>query len=142
MKKITAENYKDDKYYPELVKAFAEVLSRGQVVATVEVLIEMEILSRTNYETWRLGRCVFLEKMMSGTLSKANRVMLLIGFHAKELNMLSNTNFYNQWGNDNKELLYFSKSKNKRIEDAYSTHYLWNRSDEMKLEYLESVSGE
>ena len=142
MKKITIENYKDDKYYPEVEKAFAQVLAKGDVVATVEVLIELEILSRTDYEVWRLGKCAFLEKMMAGNLSKANRVMKIFVLHAKELKMLANTNFYNKWGNDRKELLDFSKSGNKRIEDSYSIHYLWNKSDDDKLEYLNSVLGE
>lgn len=142
MKKITADNYKNDKYYYEAEKAFTKVLAKSDVVATVEVLIEAKILSRTDYEVWRLGRSAFLEKMMAGNLAKANRIMKIIAFHAKELEMLSNTNFYNMWGNDRKELLQFSKSANKRIEDAYSTHYLWNLSDEAKQLYLDGVLGD
>jgi len=142
MKKITADNYKNDKYFIEVEKAFAKVLSVGDVVATVEVLIEAKILTRTDYEVWRLGKCAFLEKKMAGNLSKANRMIKIIAFHAKELEMLSNTNFYNKWGNDRKELLYFSKSGNKRIEDSYSTHYLWNLSSEAKDLYLDGVLGE
>jgi len=46
MKKVTVDTYREDKYYPRVVRAFAKVLSHSDVVAPVEVLIEMGNLSK------------------------------------------------------------------------------------------------
>ncbi len=43
--KTTVKNYRDDKYYPRVVKAVNEILSHNTVVAPVEVLIRMGNLS-------------------------------------------------------------------------------------------------
>jgi len=42
MKKITLDNYRKDKYYLRIVRAVETLLSRGDVVAPVEVLIDMK----------------------------------------------------------------------------------------------------
>jgi hypothetical protein len=42
MKKITLDNYRTDKYYPRIVRAVEILLSLGDVVAPVEVLIDMK----------------------------------------------------------------------------------------------------
>src|SRR3990172_734337 len=41
MKQITVNTYRQDKYYPRVVRAVAKILSRSDVVAPVEVLLEM-----------------------------------------------------------------------------------------------------
>ena len=54
--KTTVNNYKDDKYYPRVVKAVNELLVYNTVMSPVEVLIKMGNLSKKNYELWRKGR--------------------------------------------------------------------------------------
>jgi hypothetical protein len=41
MKKVTVTIYRKDKYYPRVVRAVSSVLSKSDVVAPVDVLIEM-----------------------------------------------------------------------------------------------------
>ena len=53
MKKVTVNTYRRDKYYPRVVKAIGEILSRTDVVSPSDILIEMGNLSQQNYEAWR-----------------------------------------------------------------------------------------
>ncbi len=86
MKNVTDNTYRKDKYYPRLVRAIAEVLSRSDVVAPVKVLIEMGNLSKKNHDAWRNGQVPYLERVFEGNLSKANRILRIIGFHVHDLN--------------------------------------------------------
>jgi hypothetical protein len=88
MKKVTVNAYRKDKYYPRVVRAVAKVLSKSDVVAPIEVLIEMGNLSKKNHEAWRKGQVPYLERVFEGSLSKANRILRIIGFHTHDLNMV------------------------------------------------------
>ncbi len=132
MKTVTVNTYRKDTYYPRVVRAIAKVLSKSDVVAPVEVLIEMGNLSKKNHDAWRNGQVPYLERVFEGNLSKANRILRIIGFHVHDLNMVPRNTHYHQWGNGKNRPLRFSKSGDKKIEEAYSTHYLWNESPEKK----------
>lgn len=134
MKKVTISTYKKDNYYPRVVRAFAEILSKSDVVSTVKVFISMGNLSRKNYELWRQAKAPYLERVLEGNLSKINRILRIIGFHAHDLNMVPSIIHYHKWGKGEKHLLRFSKSGDKKLEEACSRHFLWNRSTEKKLE--------
>lgn len=136
MKKVTVTTYRKDKYYPRVVRAVAKVLSRSDVVAPVDVLIEMGNLTKKNHDAWQQGKVPYLEGVFEGSLSKANRILRIIGFHAHDLNMFSNIAQYHQGGKGNKYTLRFSKSGNRKIEEAYSKHYHWNQSPEKKQETI------
>jgi hypothetical protein len=142
MTSVTVNNYKKDKYYPRVVRAVASILARSDVVAPVEVLIEMGNLTPQHYEDWRRGRVPYLERVFYGSLSKANRILRIIGFHLHDLNMTPRKTVYHQWGKGRKRLLRFSKSGIRRIEDAYSTHYVWNRSSERKRQAIDQGAPE
>ncbi len=128
--------YKKDKYYPGVVRAFAEILSKSDVVAPVEVFMSMGKLSKENYKLWRHARVPFLERVLEGNLSKMNRILRIIGFHAHDLNMKPSMTHYHKWGKGVKHPLRFSKSGDKNIEEAYSRHFLWNQSAEKKQEVI------
>jgi hypothetical protein len=141
MKKVTVSTYKKDKYHPRVVRAFATILSRSDVVAPVEVFIEMGNLSKKNHDIWRQGKVPYLERVIEGNLSKVGRILRIIGFHAHDLNMVPSITHYHKWGKGKKHSLRFSKSGDKNIEAAYSRHYLWNQSDEKKQEAIHRVLG-
>lgn len=142
MKCVTVNTYWKDKYYPRVVRAVGKILARTDVVAPTEILIEMGNLSQKNYEAWRKGKVPFLERVFEGNLSKANRILRIIGFHAHDLNMVPRNTHYHQWGKGKKRALRFSKSGDKKIEEAYSRHYLWNQSPEKKKEIIERAKPE
>lgn len=137
MKKVTLSTYRKDKYYPRVVRAVAKILARSDVVTPVEVLVEMGNLTQKNYEAWSRGQVPYLERVFEGNLSKANRILRIIGFHAHDLNMRPSRTVYHQRGKGKKRNLRFSKSGNQGVEDAYSTHYIWNQSSEKKWQVIE-----
>ena len=104
MKKVTVTTYRKDKYYPRVVRAVARVLSKSDVVAPVDVLIEMGNLTKINHDAWRQGKVPYLERVFEGSLSKANRILRIIGFHAHDLNMVPNITQYHQKGKGKKHL--------------------------------------
>jgi len=142
MKKVTVNTYREDKYYLRVVQAIARVLSKSDVVAPVEVLIEMGNLSKKNHDAWRKGQVPYLERVFEGSLSKANRILSIIGFHVHDLSMVPQHTRYHQWGKGRNHVLQFSKSGDKKIEEAYSRHYHWNQSPEKKKEIIERVKAE
>ena len=140
MKKVTVSTYRKDKYYPRVVRAISKILSKSDVVAPVEVLIEMGNLSKKNHEAWRKGQIPYLERVFEGSLSKANRILRIIGFHAHDLNMVPRNTHYHQWGKGKNRALRFSKSRDNKLEEAYARHYLWNQSPEKKRTLLNGRS--
>src|SRR6266702_7086594 len=130
MKQVTVNTYRQDKYYPRVVRAVAKILSRSDVVAPVEVLMEMGNVTQKNHEAWYRGHVPYLERVFAGSLSKANRILRLIGFHVHDLNMLPRRTVYHQSGQGTNRLFRFSKSGHQDVEKAYATHYVWNQSQE------------
>jgi hypothetical protein len=142
MKSVTVENYKGDKYYPRVVRAVAKILVRSDVVAPVEVFLEMGNLTKKNYESWRLGKVPYLERVFEGSLSKANRILRIIGFHVHDLNMVPRQAVYHQRCKTGNRILRFSKSGIKRVEEAYGRHYVWNQSSEKKQAIIDKALPE
>jgi hypothetical protein len=142
MKQVTVNTYRQDKYYPRVVRAVAKILSRSDVVAAVEVLMEMGNLTQKNHEAWYRGQVPYLERAFEGSLSKANRILRIIGFHVHDLNMVPRRTVYHQWGKGKNRILRFSKSGNEGVGDAYSMHYVWNQSQEKKRQVIEQPMPE
>ena len=142
MKKVTVNTYRKDKYYPRVVKALGKILSRADVVSPPDILIEMGNLSQKNYEEWRKGQVPYLERVFEGSLSKANRILRIIGFHVHDLNMVPSQTVYHQLGKAKKRVLRFSKSGEPNLEKAYSRHYLWNQSQDKKLKVINEAMPE
>lgn len=135
---VTVNSYKKDKYYPRVVRAVARILARSDVVAPVDVLVEMGNLSIKNVEAWRAGRVHYLERVFDGNLSKANRILRIIGFHVHDLNMVPLQRTYRSKARGH-AVLRFSKTGDNNIEAAYSRHYRWNRSAEIKQKVIEAA---
>jgi len=133
MKHFSVNTYRKDKYYPRVVRAVGKILAHADVIAPSDVLIQMGNLSQKNYEAWRKGQVPYLERAFEGSLSKANRILRIIGFHAHDLNMVPRQTVYHQWGKGKNRLLRFSKSGDPNLEKAYSRHYVWKQSQEKKL---------
>lgn len=123
--KITPSNYKKDKLYPAVARAVSELLKTEGVVAPVQLLMQMERLSKPRYEGWRFGRIRYLERVFAGSLGKANRILRILEYHARALNLQPSQTVYHKWGKGGKRIkLQFSKSGHPRLEQAYSRHYV------------------
>ena len=102
-------------------------------VCAIDILMQLDYLTKKNYEDWRFGRVDYLEKVCNVNLSKLTLINKLIRKHSTELNLKSSWTGYNQYGKRIKRRLRFSKSGDKTIEDRYATHYIdKNRMIELK----------
>lgn len=124
MKKVTVENYRDDPYYPKVVRAVGEILSSSEVVAPVDVFVHLQLLSKTDLESWRFGRVPYLEKVIHCSLSKTSRILRILRMHLHDLNMIPSHTEYVRWGKGPRTPLRFSKTGEPKLEAAYSRHFL------------------
>lgn len=107
------------------------------VISTVDVLMEIGVLSKSDYEMWRRGGYDFLEGVCKINLRKLSTVNREIRAFAKKNNLNSSWTFYKQWSNGKAKpkkngqgtpaklpKLRFSKSGDDNIERQYATHYI------------------
>lgn len=135
--KITVETYRQDKLYSKVVHATTVLLKDSDEISPVAILIQIGNLAPQDLDAWRHGRIPYLEKVFQGSLSKANRYLLMIGFHAHDLNMIPFHHTYCQIGKKNK--LRFTRSCNPGIENSYARHFRWNQSQEKKQELIKQA---
>ncbi len=122
MKKVTVENYREDKYYPRIIKATAELLTEQGYVAPVRLFQKMELLAEQDIVAWRRGRLHYLEKAIRCNLAQASRVLRILRFHAHDLNLKPSSTVYLRKQPGNRMPLKFTKSGDKKLEEAYATH--------------------
>jgi hypothetical protein len=94
------------------------------LVCSVDILLQLDYLTKKDYENWRFGRVDYLEKVCNTNLSKLTLINKLIKKYSTELNLKSSWTGYNQFGKGVKRRLRFSKSGDKIIEDSYATHFI------------------
>jgi len=95
-----------------------------EYVCPVDILIQLNYLSKNDYENWRFGRIDYLEKVCKINLSKLTLINKLIRKHSTDLGLKESRSAYNKYGKGVKQRLRFSKSGKQAIEEAYSTHYI------------------
>jgi hypothetical protein len=117
-------NYRNDKYYSKIVRAVEAILARGDVVAPIDVFVQMDLLSKADVESWRFGRVPYLERVIRGSLGKTSRILRILRMHAHDLNMIPSHTAYVKWGKGQRAPLRFSKTGDGNIEEAYSRHFL------------------
>lgn len=140
MKKVTVGTYRKDSLYPKVVRATAALLRESDEISTVALLMKIGNLIPVDHDAWRHGRVPYLERVFQGSLSKANRYLRIIGFHAHDLNMIPSQHTYRQIGK--KRILRFSRSGDENIEKSYARHFRWNQSQEKKQEYVNRILSE
>ena len=123
-RRVTVDNYCDDPLYPRIVRAVKALLAHGKVVAPVDVLIGMGILDKRRLEDWRCGRVPYLEKVIDCNLTKLSRLLRILRFHAHELNLVPSITVYSRWGKGPKQRLRFTKTGDRKLEEAYSRHFI------------------
>ena len=83
MRSVTVSTYRDDPLYPRIVRATDDILKRGKVVAPVDVLVGMKILTPVRLDDWRRGRIDYLERVIEGNLSRLSRLLRILRFHVR-----------------------------------------------------------
>lgn len=96
-----------------------------KVVAPVDVLIGMDLLTPGQLEDWRRGRVPYLEQVIAGNLVRLSRLLRILRFHAHDLNLRPSAGVYMRQGKGARQSLRFSKSGDAKLEQAYATHFVW-----------------
>lgn len=135
MKKVTVKTYKKDKLYPKVIRATAELLKNSDEISPVAIMMKIGNIAPQDLDAWRRGQIPYLERVFQGSLSKANRYLRIIAFHAHDLNMVPSQHTYRQIGK--KRFLRFSRSQDPNVEKSYGRHYRWNQSQKKKHELIE-----
>ena len=101
------------------------------LAAPVEVLTEIGILSKADYERWREGKIDYLERVCKINLGKLTKIIKEIRAYANKHNLKPSWTFYRKWGKKTKVggqgkgiavKLRFPKSGDENIERQYATH--------------------
>ena len=121
----TVDNFQQDPLFPRIERAVASILAKGKVVAPVDVLVAMGLLTPRQLEDWRRGRVPDLEKVINCNLTRLSRLLRILGFYAHDLNLVPSITVYTRWGEGPKERLRFTKSGDPKLEEAYARHFVW-----------------
>lgn len=103
-----------------VTEAMDNLINAKGFAAPVDVLIEIGILSRKDYDDWRLGKVTYLERVCRANLSKLSLVMHEVRSYAAKNGLKPSWTAYMQKGKS----LRFSKSSDDKIERSYATHYV------------------
>lgn len=118
---------------PKIHSYMYHQLKRKGYATTVDVLMDLEILSKKNYELWRNGKVPYLEKVCNTNLKKLSMILHEIRVYAINKKLKPSFTVYKRWavkkkgGGQGKRpviILKFSKSGSEDIEKSYATHYV------------------
>ncbi len=93
-------------------------------ICTIDVLLGLNYLSKTDLDKWRNGQVDYLERICRTNLSKLKAVNTFIRQAAAKMKLEPSLTVYNKYGKGPKQKLRFSKSGDYNIEKAYSTHFV------------------
>lgn len=103
---------------------YQQIKKRGYA-APVDVLMDLGVLSKANYERWRHGQVNYLERVCTVNLRKLSVIMHQMRVYAGQQKLKPSFTYYKQWAVKGKKIpLRFSKSGTESIEKAYATHYV------------------
>ena len=117
--RVTLQNYKEDKYYPKVVRAIGEILQETRTFQVTDVLLNMGQLSEENLKRWKSGQVPYLEAVIQCNLGKADRINRIVSFHAFDLNLASSQDVVKHKG----KILRYTKSRIIKAEKRYARRY-------------------
>jgi len=97
--------------------------TKGYICLT-DVFVGLGYLTEKDVENWRFRKVPYLEKSIKVNLSKISFICKVVHSNCKNGKLRESRTAYMSWGKGKKQILQFSKTGRKEIEDAYSTHYL------------------
>ena len=122
---VSVATYRESPLFPRIEQAVMKRLVRGKVVAPVDVLIEMDLLTPKALEDWRNGRIPYLERSIRCNLTRLSRILRILRFHAHDLNLVPSVTKYTRRGKARRHGLRFTKTGEPRLEEAYARHFVW-----------------
>lgn len=108
----------------QIHNAMYQSIKKKGYVTLVDVLMDIGMLSKKNYEDWRFGRVDFLERVCRTNLRVLSGIMKEVRAYASKNQLKPSWSCYHQWGKNKDRRLRFSKSGDERIEQNYATHFV------------------
>ena len=112
----------------QLIKKVNEVVENQRqqrgYIAPVDVLMEIGVLIKQNYEAWRFGKVSYLEKACTCNLNKLTKILKQIYKYAQINGLKPSMSQYQLWGKKKGKELRFSKSGRPEVERKYATHFV------------------
>jgi hypothetical protein len=105
-------------------RIISELSDEKGYICSIDVLLGLNYLAKTDYEKWRNGQVEYLEKICQTNLGKLTTINKIIRQVAANMNLEPSLTVYNKYGKGPKQKLRFSKSGDFNIEKTYSTHFL------------------
>lgn len=93
-------------------------------VAPVDLFMQMDKLTKQDYEAWRKKQVPFLERVIQGNLGQLSFIMKQLRKCARERGLKPSFTDYRSGGKGEKIRLRFSKTGQASIEKHYATHYV------------------
>jgi len=122
-------------------RIISELSDKKGYICSIDVLLGLNYLAKTDYEKWRNGQVEYLEKICKTNLGKLTTIKKIIRQVASKMNLEPSLTVYNKYGKGPKQKLRFSKSGDFNIEKAYSTHFL-NKYQIEKLKNDKNIKDE
>lgn len=96
---------------------YQQILKNGYAT-TVQVLMDIHILSKEDYENWRFGRVDYQERVCMINLSSLKFTLRTLQEYGKKQGLKESFTYYKKWGSKGKDTikLRFSKSGNETVE--------------------------
>ena len=85
----------------------------------------MDLLTADRLQAWRRGELPYLERVIDCNLPRLSRLLRILRFIAHDLNLRPAPTVYLRHGKGIRLPLRFSKSGDPKLEQAYSTHFVW-----------------
>ena len=123
--RVSVDDFRNDPMFRRIECVVADLLTKGNVVAPVDVLVGMGLLRPEHLNNWRRGRVPYLERVINCNLSRLSRLLRILRFHAHDLNLRPSATIYKRYGKGPKQQLRFSKTGDAGLEGAYATHFVW-----------------
>lgn len=104
---------------------YHQILKNGYATA-VQVLIDLKVLSKEDYEKWRFGKVDYLERVCKINITRLGFILHSMQDYGKQQDLKDSFTYYKRWGTKGKDSvkLRFSKSGNENVEKRYATHYV------------------
>ena len=95
-------------------------------ITSVQLLLDLQILSKENYEKWRFGKVDYLERVCKVNLTRLGFILHTMKDYGKRQGLKESYTYYKKWGNKGKDTskLRFSNSGNVNVEMRYATHFV------------------
>jgi len=121
-------------------KSMYDLMTTIGVIAPVDVLMRIGVLTKENYEKWRNGKIDYLERVCTCNLKKLSLIMKEMRAFATKNNLKPSWTYYRGWAKAKDIKLRFSKSGDENIEKAYATSFVSHQTIErLKAEKAEKI---